>query len=210
MTNSTVIDAHDAVILADPSWLPHEVMAIRQYLDGMLGERPLYLMFTHSHFDHIIDAGAFPEAMTVASQAFVGRSDFQESLDDIRDFDDEWCLERPHPIRYPAIQHPVGHLATIQDGRMKLQVLLAPRHGACSMFVLETSTGTLLAGDYLSDVEMPPSMTTAAALSPHWRGWIGIWRRAMFASSCRVTVMWPIRPWSFAAAWQTRSAISLQ
>ena len=154
-TNSTIVDAGDAVLLVDPSWLPDEVAAIRQYVDRMLGERPLYLVFTHSHYDHIIGAGAFPEAITVAGQSFVDREDFQESLNDINDFDDQWYLDRPYPILYPAIQYPVERPALIQQGRMKLRVLPAPGHSPCSIFVLEESTGTLFVGDYLSDVEIP-------------------------------------------------------
>lgn len=142
-------------MLVDPSWLPDEVMAIRRHVDSMLGERPLYMVFTHSHYDHIIGAGAFPEAITVASQAFADREDFKEPLNQIGDFDDQWYLERPYPILYPTIQHAIEHPAIIQQGRMKLRVLPAPGHSPCSIFVLEESTGTLLVGDYLSDVEIP-------------------------------------------------------
>ncbi len=155
MTNSTIIDAGDAVVLVDPSWLPDEVMSIRRYVDGILGERPLYLVFTHSHYDHIIGAGAFPEAITVASQALADREDFQEPLNQIGDFDDQWYLERPYPILYPTIQYAIENPAVVQQGRMKLHVLPAPGHSPCSIFVLEESTGTLFAGDYLSDVEIP-------------------------------------------------------
>lgn len=59
MTNSLVMETDDCVLVTDPCWLPREVEEIRRYVDNILGARRLFLLFTHSDFDHIIGYGAF-------------------------------------------------------------------------------------------------------------------------------------------------------
>ena len=79
-TNSTVIKAPNAVFVVDPCWLPHEVMAIRDYVDEIRGNRQIYLIFTHSDYDHIIGYGAFPGAKVIASKAFSRKVDKEKDV----------------------------------------------------------------------------------------------------------------------------------
>ena len=62
-TTSTVIDTEDCVIVVDPCLLPSEIDEINQHVMRMKGTRPIYLIMTHSDWDHIVGAGAFPEAL---------------------------------------------------------------------------------------------------------------------------------------------------
>ena len=66
-TTSAVIQTPDMVLLADPNWLPHEVAAIQQHVAAIRGSRPLYLLFTHSDYDHILGYKAFPDAQAIVS-----------------------------------------------------------------------------------------------------------------------------------------------
>ncbi len=98
MTNSTIIHPGDAVMLMDPSQTKSWPFG---GTSTALAERPLYMAVTHSHYDHIIGAGAFPEAITVASQALADRKDFHEPSNEIGDFDDQWYLEALIPSSIP-------------------------------------------------------------------------------------------------------------
>ncbi|MCB0617239.1 MAG: hypothetical protein KDC41_00600, partial [Saprospiraceae bacterium] len=80
------------LLLADPTWLPSEVAAIRTEVDRLGRERPLHLLFTHSDYDHILGYGAFPEARTIASEAFVRNPEAENTLEQIRKFDDDYYL----------------------------------------------------------------------------------------------------------------------
>src|SRR4051812_4195265 len=80
-TTSAVIQTEQAVIMTDPNWLPSEIDTIKCYIEGIIGERQLYIIYTHSDFDHIIAAGAFPHAHTIASEAFVKRADKETVLE---------------------------------------------------------------------------------------------------------------------------------
>ena len=53
-TNTTVVQTNDLVLVVDPGWLPQEVNAIRQYVDEIRGFKPVFLLFTHSDYDHIM------------------------------------------------------------------------------------------------------------------------------------------------------------
>ena len=58
-TNSTVVRTDDLVLVVDPALLPDEVAAIREYVESIREDRSVFLVFTHSDFDHIIGYKAF-------------------------------------------------------------------------------------------------------------------------------------------------------
>lgn len=53
-TTSTVFHNDDLILIVDPNWLPGEVQAVRGHVDQIKKGYPLYLLFTHSDYDHII------------------------------------------------------------------------------------------------------------------------------------------------------------
>jgi len=158
LTVSAVVETDDLVLVVDPCWLPHEVREIRSYVDGCKGDRPLYLLFTHSDYDHIIGYGAFPEATVIASQAMRDRTlaDQAAIVEQVHAFDDEYYITRDYPTAYPAID-----LAYATDGEQLalgstvLTFYQAPGHNPDGMFTVVEPIGLLIAGDYLSDVEFP-------------------------------------------------------
>src|SRR5699024_3517523 len=87
-TNSSVIDLKDAVLICDPTWLPGEVERIKEYVGQIRNGRPLYIIFTHSDFDHIIGAGAFPDATVIASEEFTRHPNKKGVLQQIKQYDD--------------------------------------------------------------------------------------------------------------------------
>jgi len=155
-TTTTLFYNEEILLLVDPNWLPSEVKTIRATVDRLLGNRKLLLLFTHSDYDHIIAWKAFPEAETIASQAFVDNPNKTKTIQQILDFDGEYYIERTYPILYPAIDWVIkkdGQDLTF--GTTKLVFYLAPGHNADGIFTIIESAGIWIAGDYLSNIEFP-------------------------------------------------------
>ena len=155
-TTATVIHTPDLVLIVDPNWLPNEIAEIDSYVRSVRGNKPLYLLFTHSDYDHIIGWQAFPDAITIASVAFVENEAKEKEIQQILAFDDKYYIQRNYPIQYPTIQIVVqkdeDFLAFDQT---RIRFWLAPGHNADGIFALIEPMGIWIAGDYLSDVEFP-------------------------------------------------------
>jgi glyoxylase-like metal-dependent hydrolase (beta-lactamase superfamily II) len=156
LTNAAVIDGLDFVLVIDPTWLPQEVEEIAHYVSSIRADCPVYLLFTHSDFDHILGAGAFPDATTIASQAFIDNPDKERKVSQILAWDSEYYIRRPYEIRYPEIDISIvddGQAVTI--GETRLTFYHAPGHNLDGLFTVIEPQGILIAGDYLSDIEFP-------------------------------------------------------
>lgn len=157
-TVSTVIETKNTVIIVDPCWLPHEIEEIKQYVDSVKGNRPLYLLFTHSDFDHILGYGAFPEAKVIASSSFANKSqqEKEEVIEEIKTFDDEYYITRNYDILYPNVDFPIREdKAELSISGTKLLFYQAPGHNEDGLFTFIKPLGVLVVGDYLSDIEFP-------------------------------------------------------
>lgn len=155
-TTSTVVQTKDLVLVVDPTWLPHEVEHIRGYVSFIRGDRPLYLLFTHSDWDHILGFGAFPDAVTIGSRTLAEHTDPESILEQIRTFDDKYYAVRQYPVVFPRIDIQVerdGQQLTV--GNTTLTFYLAPGHCSDGIFTIVEPEGIWLAGDYLSDIEFP-------------------------------------------------------
>lgn len=155
-TNSTVVKTEDAILVVDPAWLPDEVAGIKQYVDSIRGERPVFLFFTHSDFDHIIGYKAFEATKVFMSKAMSENPRKEEIIEQALDFDEKYYIERPYPIEYPQ-----GDFFVFRDGvqyrqgQTKMTFYLAPGHTEDSMMVIIWQLGLCIAGDYLCNVEFP-------------------------------------------------------
>ncbi len=155
-TTTTVIQTEDLVLLVDPNWLPTEIEYLQRYMSEIQGGRPLYLLFTHSDYDHIIGYKAFPEAKTIASEAFVENSGKSGILQQIETFDHSYYLTRSYAIAYPEIDVVVKKDAQqLRIGKTTLTFYLAPGHNADGVFTVVEPVKCWIAGDYFSNVEFP-------------------------------------------------------
>lgn len=155
-TTTAVIETEEAVVMTDPTWLPEEIDTIRAFIDERLKERKLYIIYTHSDFDHVIGAGAFPEAFVIASERFQMNKHKQAIIEEMKAFDQKYYLSRPYDYTYPT----VDRLIKIDGDKLKLgshtlHFYLAPGHTKDGLFTVIEPEGILLSGDYLSDVEFP-------------------------------------------------------
>ena len=155
-TNSAIIEGDGFVLVVDPTWLPQEVEDIAAHVREIRASRDLYLLFTHSDFDHILGAGAFPDATTIASQAFRDNPNKERSVQAVRAWDSEYYVQRPYTASYPEI-----NIVAASDGRelvigeTRLTFYAAPGHNPDGLFTVVEPHGILVAGDYLSDIEVP-------------------------------------------------------
>jgi glyoxylase-like metal-dependent hydrolase (beta-lactamase superfamily II) len=111
---------------------------------------------THADWDHLLGAYAFPEAPLGAGETTAARlinepGDAQRRM---RAFDEEFYVERPKPLSLPGSQQlPVpGHLDV---GERSLELHPADGHTADGMAIWVPWARVLIAGDYLSPVEIP-------------------------------------------------------
>lgn len=156
MTTTAIIQDKDVVIMTDPSWLPNEVEKIRDFISKIIGSRQLYIIYTHSDFDHIIGSGAFPEAKVIASKPFVENPNKEAILKEIHQFDQEYYLQRDYTIEYPTADIVITeNHQQVELGSLTLTFYQAPGHTKDSLFSVVEPYGIFLAGDYLSDVEFP-------------------------------------------------------
>lgn len=163
-TTTCVFDLSSAVLLVDPNWLPREITFIRQHVIDILKGRPLYLLFTHSDYDHIIAYSAFPEAQVIATQAFQDNPDSEKQIEAILQFDHDNYIERSYPIVYPKVDILIKEDGQeLLIGEESLSFLLAPGHTADGMITYLNSKGVLVAGDYLSNIEFPYVYQSVAA-----------------------------------------------
>ena len=114
------------------------------------------ILATHADWDHLLGRYAFPEAPLGAAETTAARlinepGDAQRKL---RAFDDEFYLERPKPLSLPGSQRlPVpGHLDV---GERTLELQPADGHTPDGMAIWVPWARVLIAGDYLSPVEIP-------------------------------------------------------
>jgi len=159
-TTSTVIQTNDCIIVVDPTWLPSEIEAIKQYVYKIKQNRPLYLLFTHSDFDHVLGYGAFPDAISIGSEELLKFSKtpdkVQPVLDEIETFDHQYYLDRPYKVSFPKLDILIyKDEETLQIGETKLTFYIAKGHTKDGLMMVVDSLGVLIAGDYLSDVEFP-------------------------------------------------------
>jgi hydroxyacylglutathione hydrolase len=157
-TNATVVTTDDLVLVVDPNWLPAEIAEIRQFVETQSkGKKPVYLLFTHSDYDHIIGYHAFSDIAesVIASHAFVENVGKETTLQQIRDFDDEYYIERNYPIEYPSVSHIISHDGqTLKIGETELTFFNAVGHNPDGIFTIVNGQ-YWIAGDYLCGVEFP-------------------------------------------------------
>lgn len=156
MTTSALIQSEEVFILIDPTWLPHEIERIQNYVDQHIGDRQLYILYTHSDFDHILGSGAFPGATVIATEQLSNHPNKDKVMQQIEQFDQTYYLERTYTPVYPSVDVAVSHNGqTLSLGNVTLTFYLAPGHTNDCLFTVVEPYGIFLSGDYLSDVEFP-------------------------------------------------------
>jgi len=155
-TTSTVIELGQSILIVDPNWLPMEIDFILGYIDEKYPTHQQYLLFTHSDYDHILGYGAFPDAKVIASVTFYKCPIKADLIRLIKDFDSMYYIQRAYPIVFPEVDIIIDqdNQCLIID-QFECFFYLAPGHVADGLFMVIPQKNIWIAGDYLSNIEIP-------------------------------------------------------
>ncbi|MCZ2101467.1 MAG: MBL fold metallo-hydrolase [Chitinophagales bacterium] len=155
-TTTTLIALDQAILIIDPNWLPVEIDYIVKYVTHNYKNHKQYLIFTHSDYDHIIGYCAFPGAEVIATIQLAENPYKEQIIDEIQSFDNTYYINRDYPIRYPDVNWVILHDGqTMHIGGCELIFYHAQGHCADALFVVIPNYGIWIAGDYLSNIEIP-------------------------------------------------------
>lgn len=147
MTNSIVLRSGDDAILVDPAWTTGELGRLAEHLDGV---NIVCGWATHAHHDHVLWHPGFGSAPRYATPRAARRAlERQPSLEQAATAHVAWEL-------IPLVARvEVFNGATLPWDGPDVEIIVhnahSPGHGALWI----PSTSTLIAGDMLSDVEIP-------------------------------------------------------
>lgn len=159
-TTCTALRSGEEGFVIDSPVYPDELDALARVLD-QAGFPVCGLLATHGDWDHLLGRLAFAEASLGCAQTTAQRLGREpgEAQRELRSFDAEHYVERERPLALAGVQAlPVpGRLALGPDGQRGLELELHPADGHTDdgMAILAPGRGLLIAGDYLSPVEIP-------------------------------------------------------
>jgi glyoxylase-like metal-dependent hydrolase (beta-lactamase superfamily II) len=147
--------AEEAFVIDSPV-LPDELDALPALVEQARFPAPSGLLATHGDWDHLLARLAFPglalgcaESTAERLKASPGRAQRQ-----LRAFDDGLLIDRERPLALGSVQAlPVPGRCAIGDRELELHP--ADGHTADGMAVVVRWASVLVAGDYLSPVELP-------------------------------------------------------
>ncbi|MDP5275858.1 MBL fold metallo-hydrolase [Chengkuizengella axinellae] len=155
-TTSTVIHTKDMILIVDPALLPIEVEEIRNYVHSIKKDKPIYLFFTHSDYDHILGYNAFPDAISIGSIEMDQRDDKDQQVDNVKNFDSQFYFQRDYEIEYPELNLIIEKDGQeLKVGNTTITFYKAPGHTNDGVFAIVESLGIFITGDHLCDVEFP-------------------------------------------------------
>lgn len=156
--NSVVLvrDAHALVI--DPGVLPSEMTELAAFTSE---RAPRYeqvaLAFTHPHWDHVLGKPWFPAATTYAHVGFADEAERDEA--EIESKAKAWIEGEgeawPVPFRAFAPDLAVRGTINVRMGPFDAVSYDVPGHSASEIALWFPHEGVLVAGDRLSDIEIP-------------------------------------------------------
>jgi len=154
-TTCTLVRAGSEAFCIDSPVLPDELEIVPAVAEQARFD-VVGLLCTHGDWDHLLGSYAFPEAALGVAESTAARlrdepGDAQRRL---RDFDQRFYVERPRPLGLGEVQAlPVPGRCGL--GEAELELLEAGGHQADGMAVWVPWAGVLVAGDYVSPVEIP-------------------------------------------------------
>jgi glyoxylase-like metal-dependent hydrolase (beta-lactamase superfamily II) len=156
-TNCTIVRAGEECFVIDSPVLPEELQALPSLLEQS-GLRLSGLLATHGDWDHLLARLAFPGASLGCAESTAARMRAApgESQRELRAFDEQFYLERAHPLALGSPQAlPVpGRLEIGTPPTRELELHPAEGHTVDGMAVWIPWARVLVPGDYLSDLEI--------------------------------------------------------
>ena len=154
-TTCTLVRAGAEAFCIDSPIFPDELEIVPALAD-QAGFTVVGLLATHADWDHVLGRYAFPEAPLGCAETTAARlvSEPGNAQRKMREFDEEFYVERPRPLSLPSAQRlPVPGKLEVGDRELELQP--AEGHTEDGMAIWAEWARVLVCGDYLSPVEIP-------------------------------------------------------
>ena len=154
-TTCTIVRRGEEAFVVDSPVFPDEL----DLLPGLLTQAryPFSgLLVTHADWDHLLGRLSFPAASIGCAETTAARLAAEPGAAQraLRAFDEEHYVERPRPLTLGQVQAlPVP--GSLEVGDAELELHPADGHTADGMAVWVPWARVLVAGDYLSPVEIP-------------------------------------------------------
>jgi glyoxylase-like metal-dependent hydrolase (beta-lactamase superfamily II) len=142
--------------VVDSPILPDELALLPSLLEQAGFPAPSGLLATHSDWDHLLGRIPFPDAALGCAESSALRLQAEPGAAqrELRAFDERLYLVRDRPLQLGAVQAlPVPGRCGIGDAQIELYP--AEGHTPDGMALWVPSSQVLVAGDYLSSVEIP-------------------------------------------------------
>jgi glyoxylase-like metal-dependent hydrolase (beta-lactamase superfamily II) len=155
-TNCAMVRGGEETFVVDSPVLPGELDSLPALLEQARFSSPSGLLATHGDWDHLLGRLAFPSVALGCAQSTAERIRAApgEAQRELRVFDEQYLIERPGPLALGAVQTlPVPGRCGI--GEQEIELHPTGGHTADGMAVWVPWARALLAGDYLSSVEIP-------------------------------------------------------
>ena len=168
VVTSQLLQAHCTIVRApdsdgaaeafaiDSPVLPEELELLSSLVAQAGYPEPRGLLATHADWDHLLGPLAFPQATLGCAESSAERLQAEPGAAQraLRRFDEQLYVERPRALSLAAVQALAvpGH-CDIGDAELELHP--ASGHTADGMAVWIGWAGVLVAGDYLSPIELP-------------------------------------------------------
>ncbi len=168
-TNCVVVRGEEEVFVVDSPVLPGELNALPALLEQAQFPAPSGLLATHGDWDHLLGPLAFAGVALGCAQSTAERMRATPGAvqRELRAFDEQYLIERPRPLALGAIQAlPVPGRCGL--GERELELHPAEGHTEDGMALWVPWARVLLAGDYLSSVEIPTLGGATAAPDLNW------------------------------------------
>jgi glyoxylase-like metal-dependent hydrolase (beta-lactamase superfamily II) len=148
-------DGSDAFAIDSPV-LPEELELLPALAEQAGFPEPHGLLATHADWDHVLAPLAFPQATLGCAESSAERLRAEPGAVQraLRRFDEELHVERARPLALSAVQALAAPgRCEIGDGELELHP--ATGHTADGMAIWIGWASVLVAGDYLSPIELP-------------------------------------------------------
>jgi glyoxylase-like metal-dependent hydrolase (beta-lactamase superfamily II) len=148
--------AEGEVFVIDSPVLPDELDALPALLEQAHFPAPSGLLATHGDWDHVLGPLAFPGVALGCAESTAERlqSSPGEAQRELRSFDEELMIQRARPLALSSVQAlPVPGRCELGDHELELHA--ADGHTLDGMAIWIPWARVLVAGDYLSTVEIP-------------------------------------------------------
>jgi glyoxylase-like metal-dependent hydrolase (beta-lactamase superfamily II) len=146
----------DEAFAIDSPVLPEELELLGALVQQAGFPQPRGLLATHADFDHVLGPLAFPEATLGCAESSAERLHAEPGAQQraLRRFDEQLLVERPRPLSLSAVQ-ALAVPGRCDVGAAELELHRADGHTADGMAISIPWARVLVAGDYLSSVELP-------------------------------------------------------